>query len=144
MGTQQVDPRALQLINRRGRRRGHQRESRVERTGLEARLCGGQCAIRAPRGVLCETDGALQECRRGGDPAARLRPTRGTLQLEGDGLIGTRRRCGEMPRTAIRIDLSISRLCQRRVDRAAILLRRRPIHRRAHQRMSKHHPLTDP
>ena len=48
-----------------------------------------------------------------------------------------------MPGTAVRVGLSIGRLRQRQVDRPAILHRRRPIHRRAHQRMPEHHPLAD-
>ena len=38
---------------------------------------------------------------------------------------------------------AVGRLCQRQVDRAAILHRRRPIHRRSHQGMPESHPLVD-
>ena len=48
-----------------------------------------------------------------------------------------------MPRTTVRIGLPIGRFCQRQVNRAAILCRRRPVHRRAHQRMAERHPPAD-
>jgi hypothetical protein len=48
-----------------------------------------------------------------------------------------------MPRTPVRVGFAVGRLRQRQVDRAAILRRRRPIHRRPHQRMPERHSLAD-
>ena len=143
VGTQQVDPGALELVERPGLRRGDQPESRVEFAGLQARLRRGQRAIRPPRRVLRQRDGALQERRRGGEPAARLRPAGRALELQGDLLVRPRRGRGQMPRTTVRVGLPIGRLRQRQMDRAALLCRRRPVHRRAHQRMAERHPLAD-
>ena len=111
--------------------------------GLEARLRRGQSAIGPPRRVLRQRDRALQERRRGGEPAARLRPAGRALELHGDLLVRSRRGRSQMPRTTVRVGLSIGRLRQRQMDRPAILHRRRPVHRRAHQRMPERHPLAD-
>ena len=97
----------------------------VERAGLQARLRGGQRALATPRRVPRQRDGALQERGRGGDPAARLRPTRRTLELEGDLFVGLRRRRGQMPGPAVRVELPIGRLGQCQVDRPPLLHRRR-------------------
>ena len=106
--------------------------------------CAAASARSARRArVLRQRDGALQERRRGGEPAARLRPAGRALELQGDLLVGPGGGRGQMPRTTVRVGLPIGRLRQRQVDRAAILHRRRPIHRRAHQRMPERHPLAD-
>jgi hypothetical protein len=76
LSAQQVDPRALRLVERSRRGRGQQPASRVERACLEARLSGGQCAPPPPRRVRRQGDGTLQEGGRGGDPPARLRAPR--------------------------------------------------------------------
>ena len=54
--------------------RGEQPHRRVDRPSLEARLSRGQRTIRAPPGLLGQGDRALQECRRRGEAATRLRP----------------------------------------------------------------------
>ena len=64
---------ALETVERVGLRRGQEAECRVEFAGLEARLCRGQRAPRAPCRVHCQCDGALQECGARGDSAASAR-----------------------------------------------------------------------
>jgi hypothetical protein len=75
VGAHQVDAGALELVERRGVRRGQESERRVERAGLKARLRRGKRALRAPRRVDCQRGGALQERSCGGEPAASLRPS---------------------------------------------------------------------
>ena len=124
LAAQQVHLGALELVERPGLRRRQQPESRVERAGLQARLRRGQSAIRPPRRVLGQRDGALQERRRGGEPAARLRPAGRALELDGDLLVRSRRGRSQMPGATVRIGLPVGRLGQRQVDRPAILRRR--------------------
>ena len=134
---------ALELLEWPGLRRSCQPERRVEGAGLQVRLGRGQSPIRPPRRVLRQRDCALEERRSGGKPAARLRPAGRALELQGDLLIRPRRGSSQMPRTTVRIGLPIGRLGQRPVDRAAIVHRRRPVHRRTDQRMPERHPLAD-
>ena len=81
LSAQQVDQGALELVERPRLGRGDQPERRVELAGLEARLRRGQGALRPPRRVLRQRDRAPQERRRGGEPAARLRPAGRALEL---------------------------------------------------------------
>ena len=71
---QQVHPRALELVERPGLRGGQQPARLLERARLEAGLGGRERAVRPPRRVPGQRDGALQERGGGGEPAARLRP----------------------------------------------------------------------
>ena len=48
-----------------------------------------------------------------------------------------------MPRAAVRVDLRIGRLRQGEVHRLALLRRGRSVDRRAHERVTEHHPLAD-
>ena len=100
MAAQQVDPGALELVERPGLRRGQEPERRVERAGLEARLRRRQRALRTPRRVDGQRDGALEERGRGGDAAASLRPAGRALELGGDLLVGPGRRRGRGARRA--------------------------------------------
>ena len=115
----------------------------VEFACLQACLRSSQSANRPPRWVLCQRHSAPQERCRGGEAAARLRPVGRALEFQGDLLVGSRGGHSQMPRTTVRIGLSIGRFRQRQVHRAAILGRSRPIHCRAHQRMAEHHPPAD-
>ena len=89
---------------------------------------------------------ATERCR---NAAAAASPPRACARpadrssSERDLLVGSRRRCGEMPGAAVGVDLRIGRLRQRQVHRPALLRRRRPVDRRAHQRMAERHPLAD-
>jgi pimeloyl-ACP methyl ester carboxylesterase len=121
MAPEQFHPSALELVERLDVCGGHQAERPVEGAGLEARVRGSQRALRAPAGVLCEHDGAVQERRRGGQAAARLRAPGRTLELSGDLLVGSRRRRGKMPRPAVRVEIAISHLRQCQVHRSASL-----------------------
>ena len=88
-------------------------ERRVESTRLEARLCRGERALRAPNRVGGQRNGALQKRRRRGDPAAGLSPARRQLELEGNLLVRCERCMSPMPGAAIRIARGIDGLCQR-------------------------------
>ena len=92
----------------------------VERARPQAGLGGGERPVGSSRRVAGQRDRALQERRRGGEAAARLRPTRRSLELERDLLVGTRRRRGQMPRTTIRIGIPVGRLRQRQMRRSAL------------------------
>jgi hypothetical protein len=80
----------------------------------------GQRAL-GPLGRLRgQRDRASQEGRGGGEPAARLRPSRGALELQGHLLVGSRCRRGQMPGTPVRVGLPIGRLRQRQMRCAAL------------------------
>ena len=59
-------------------------QCRIERASPQAGLGGGERPVDAARGIAGQRDRPLQKRRRGGEPAARLRPAGGTLQLQGD------------------------------------------------------------
>ena len=140
---QQVDTSGLKLVERQRFRGRHQTQRCVERSRLEARLGRDESAARTLCRVRCQRDGALKKRRRGSEPAARLRSTSRALEFDGDLLVRPCGRRGEMPRATIRVGHAIGRGGERQVDRAPVLRRRRPIHRRAHQRVPKRHPLAD-
>ncbi|WP_431899827.1 hypothetical protein [Nonomuraea sp. bgisy101] len=48
-----------------------------------------------------------------------------------------------MPGTAVRVDLRVGDLRQREMDRPAILLLRRPVHGRPHERVTEDHPYVE-
>ena len=121
VAAQQVDPGALELVERSGLRRGQEPERRVERAGLEARLRRGQRALRAPRRVGGQRDGALQERGRGGESAASLRPAGRALELGGDLLVGSRRRSGAVPGAPVRVRLGVGGVGEGAMDAVAIL-----------------------
>ena len=75
-------------------------------------------------------------------PRARARLGR-ALQLVGHGLVGTRRGMRTVPGAPIGIQLRIGRLGQRAMGVPAVRHARRPVRRRAHQRMPEPHPRTD-
>ena len=101
----QVHPGALELIQRPGLRRGHERERRLERAGLEARLRRGQRALGSSRRVDRELGGALQERGRRGDAAAGLRTAGRAFELGGDLLVGPRGGAGAVPGPPVRVGL---------------------------------------
>ena len=71
LGSEQVHPGARELVQRASLRRGQQPESRIERTGLQARFRGRQRAVRAPRRI-----GASARPTRCRNAAAALNPPR--------------------------------------------------------------------
>ena len=143
LGAQQVHLGALELVQRPGLCDGHQSERRVERAGLVLGLCRGERAPRPARGLGRQLGGPFQKRGRCRQPSARLSAARRALELRRDVLVKPRRRLGEMPGTAIGIDLRIGRVRQRTMHRLPFLRRRRPIHRRADQRVTKRHPRAD-
>ena len=90
-----------------------------------------------PVRVERQCSGSLEEGSGGRQSAARLRPSGGALKLFGDVLVGRQRGPGQMPGAAIRVDLRIGGGRQRPVGSAPILGRRRPVDRRAQQRMAE-------
>ena len=139
MGSQQVNPSALELIECSGLRRGQEPERRVERARLKACLRRGQRPLRPPRGIECQRDRALQERGRRGDPAASLRSAGRALQLGGDVLVEPRCRLSAVPGAAIRIDVGIGGLGERAVHAPALLRRASAVDRRTHERMTEAH-----
>jgi len=78
---QQLHPGALKLVERPGLRCGQQPKCEIERAGVQTGLGGVQRAVGTTRGLVGQRDGALQERRRGGEPAAYLRPPDRALEL---------------------------------------------------------------
>ena len=110
---QQVQAGALEFVKGSDLRCGQQPAGEIERAGPHAGLGGGECPVCSPRGVHGERHRPLEKRGRRGEPAARLSPTCGALELQCDILIRGRRRCSKVPRTAIRIGIPVGRLCQR-------------------------------
>ena len=81
----------------------------------------------------------LEERGRRGDATAGAGATGRALELTGDRSSRGGRRVRVMPGAAIRIHLGIGRLGQRAVHLLALGHGRRPVHRRAHQRMAEAH-----
>ena len=136
---QQLDPGAIELVERADLRRREQTERVVERACLELRLSRDQRALRTAPGVGRQRGRALEEGGSGGEAAARLRARRGALELGGHLLVGHGRRLRTVPRAAIRVDLRIGCLRERAVGLAPLARLGRPVHRRAHERMAEHH-----
>ena len=86
---------------------GEKAERVIERTCLEFRLRCGEGASRALRRFAGQRHGALKESRGSGEPAPRLRPRRGALELAGHLFVGHGRRLRTVPRAAIRVELRI-------------------------------------
>jgi hypothetical protein len=80
----------------------------------------------------------------GGKPAAGLRPAGRVLQLRGDLLIGPGRGRCPMPGPAARISRRMGGLRRCRVHLTSLRERRRPVGRRAHQRMPEPRPRAGP
>ena len=140
MGTQQVDPGMLELIERLGLRRREQFQGLAERTGLHAGHRRSEDAFGMPRRIGGQQHRPVQERRGRGQAAPGLRPARRLLKLDGDLLVRPGRGLGPVPGPAIRIDLRIGHLRQRSMDLLAVRERRRPVCRRAQQRMPEPDP----
>ena len=111
----------LELIQRAGLRGGRERERRVERAGLEARLRRGQRALGSSRRIDRELGGALQERGRRGDAAASLRTAGRAFELGGDLLIGPRGSAGAVPGPPVRVGLGDGGLGQRAVHAVPVV-----------------------
>jgi hypothetical protein len=140
---QQFGPRTRERVERRRLGGGEQDEGGVERAGPQHRLGGGQRADPALRGVRGQGRRLLEERRRRGEAAARLRPPGRALQLAGHRLVGAFGRVGAVPRPAIGVQLRVGRLRERSVDLAPLRRRRGPVGGRSHERMAEAHPCAD-
>ena len=106
--------------------------------------CAAASARSARRAGSCVS--ATARCR---NAAAAARPPRACARpaerssSSGDLLVGSRRGRSQMPRTTIGVDLAIGHLRQRPWTADVRSHDAAPIHRRAHQRMTEHHPLAD-
>jgi hypothetical protein len=130
----------LQGVQRLSLDRDHQSQCRVQRAGVALGLRGREQALRAASGSAGQARRLLQECRRRGPAPARLRSASQALELPGDILIGAGRGEGPVPGPTVGIPLRIGDLRQGAVHVVSLLKRRRPVGRRAHQRMPKPHP----
>ena len=99
----QLDAGALELVERTCLGSRQQRRARRRTRRPEARLRRRQRRSARRAGSAVSVDGALQERRRGGEPAASLRPAGRALELGGDILVGSRRRAGAVPGAPIRV-----------------------------------------
>ena len=143
LGLEQIQAGPPELVERPGLRGREQLASHVERSRPQAGLGGRERSVGPPRGIARQRDRALQERSGGGQAAARLRPDGRALELQGDLLVGSRRRSGQMPGTAVRVDVPIGLLRQCEMDRPAFLRPRRPVDGRARQRVTEPRLLAD-
>ena len=87
-----------------------------------------------------------ERCR---NAAAAARPPRACarpaelLERRGNRLVGSRCGGGQMPRATVGVDAGVGRLCQGQMDLPALLSGRRSVDRRAHQRMTEGHALSE-
>ncbi|MGA2011281.1 MAG: hypothetical protein ABSH51_12250 [Solirubrobacteraceae bacterium] len=128
MRLEEVDPSPLGFIERPGLSRGDEIASRVECSGLQAGVRGGERPIRPPAGLARQHDRPLQKrCGRGKAPAP-LRSAGRPLEVGSDPLIGPGGGARQVPRTPVRVCLAVG--CQRQslMSRPAFIGRRRPIH----------------
>ena len=140
--TQQLRPRALELVEwpRLGDRK--ERAGAVERAGLVLGLSSRERAVGPARRLQRQRGGTLQERGCCSQSSAGLSAPRRALKLGGDVLVKPRCRLGEMPSAAIGVDLWIGRIRQRAVDGLPVLRRRRPIWP-IDQWVTKRHPRAD-
>lgn len=92
----------------------------VESAGLVLGLCRRQRPGSTTRGVGRQLGGPVEEGRRRGHSATRLRPGRRPLQLGGHRLVGSRRRTRQMPRPTVRILLGVGHVRQGSVHLAQV------------------------
>jgi hypothetical protein len=73
-GPQQIGTSALEFVQRPGLGHAQQPPRRLERARLDLGRSRGQRTSGPPRPVRCQRRRALEECGRGGQAPARLRP----------------------------------------------------------------------
>ena len=139
-----VDPRALQLVERRRPRRSRAAPSAASGAPASSFACAAASA-RAPRraGSGVSSAARSRNAAAAASAAARLRPAGRALQLVGHLLVGPRPPRARDARPADRGPARVGRLGQRAVDLAALGRGRRPVDGRAHQRMAEPHPRAD-
>jgi hypothetical protein len=140
LGSHQVGQRLLHLAERFRLRRGEQIRRRVQGSGLDLGLRGGQRAPRALHPIGRQRHRPLEERRRRGQPSARLRTASRSLELGGDVLIRPVRGLGPVPGPTVRIGRRVGGLGQGTVRALAVRQRGRPVGGRADQRVPEHDP----
>ena len=131
---------AAQLVEGVGLDGGQESDRHIESAGVTFGAGRGEQAGRASRLVWGHRGSLLEKGRRGGESAASLGASGGTLEFDRDLLVGPERRVCEMPRPAVRIDPLIGRLGERAVDGVSLRKRRRTVGGRADERVSEPHP----
>ena len=123
--------------------RDQQSQRIVERAGVALRPGRREQAPRTVGGFGRQRRRALEERgRRGHPPRAWARPAdRSSSQATSSS--GPRRRVRAVPGAAVGIRFRIGDLCERAVHVLSFLERRRPVGRRAHQRMTEPHAGTE-
>ncbi len=143
LGPHEISAGLLELGERPGFRPGQQVQRRTERARLDLGLRRVQRPPRPPHRVRRQHRRPLKERRRRGHSPARLGPAGRPLQLPSDLFVGVQRGLGPVPGPAVRIGLRIGDLRQSAVRVQPLLSRRRPVDRRADQRMPEPHPGTE-
>jgi len=92
-------------------------------------LCRGKGALSAAGRIKRHSGSLLEECRRGGQAAPRLRPVGRALELGGHVLIRCHGRLRAVPRSAVGIELRIRDLRQGAVNVLPLLTGCRPVGR---------------
>ena len=140
VAAQQVHPGAGELVERPGLRHGEQVQGLAERAGLHAGLRRGQRAFGPPGRI------GGQRHRRSRNAAAAASPPRACARpadrssSAATSSSGPGRGLGPVPGPPVRIGDRVGHLRQRRVHLLPVGERRRPVGRRAHQRMPEPHP----
>jgi hypothetical protein len=143
LGAQQVQARALQLVQRPDLGCRHHPASCIEGARPQTEVGGRQRALSSSPRVACQRDGALQERSGRGEPASRLRTSCRVLQFSGHVFVGSGCRQRAMPGTTIRVDLRVAHVRQGPVHPLPVARRRRLIDGRSHQWMTKADPRPD-
>ncbi len=118
-------------------------QRRFEVPGIPLRPDSCEQAFPAARRFECQLGRALEKGGSRSQAAARLRPSRGAVELLGDVLVGAGGSVSSVPRVAVRVELGVCRLRQGAVRFLPPLKRRRPVRRRTHQRMAEAHACSD-
>ncbi len=134
---------ALDVVDSAGLGGPQQSDGVVERARLIRDLRRRQGAPRPTQRRGRKRGGPLQKGSSGGQTAPRLNALGGPLQLCRDILVGPGRPLGEVPRVPVGVDLGVGGIGQRSVHETALIRRRRPIDRRAHERMAKPYSAID-
>ena len=135
--------RSLALVERPVECRGNERRRGLRGAGQLLRLRSAQCAPGTRRRIGRELGGALEERSRRSKPAASLRATGRTVELEGDILVRPARGTRAVPRPSIRVSFGVGRLGERTVHVVSVVARSRVVRGGANERVRKLDSLTD-
>ena len=137
--TQPLQPRALELVDRRELGGAEKRGRGLGVGHVELGLRRVEQAVDAHRRVRRQLGRSLQERGGGRQPAAALCAIGRAGHLRRHRLVGHRGRVRAMPRPPVGIEFRVGHLGERVVNVAAVTRVRRPVHRRADQRMREAH-----